>query len=666
MFHTACTKAATKKMEPMSYSHNAALSGGMSPVVYYSRILKLLDNNADIASFDHLVEEVRTEFNDPNFTEAFAADVVTASRLHDSFEQGRKRESEVVELYEAARHIAAQRDIGAMSLELCYRAKKFVKSGLSFLCLFDERTNEFYVHTSQGVISQEISILRIPKHNRISDHMQKKRALLFMGNYQNNIDSNKNDNFENVMRAEGIVTLLGIPLEASSGILGILFLADRYARTFTPQEVASLSSFATFATVIFENVKVLENHNRTLCTLAEENVALSCRARAVENSAVAFETLARLAALGTPLTELAEQIGVMSQSEICIVDERFEPVVGSLSSEVDKAVLSSAVRLSDKAGHSVVIEGSGGSTKRVAAIRSGPSRIGALISISATELSLEQVQIIERGVIIVGTVLLSLTRVAQSALGNVTDVLGILIRGASDPLELGGAKHMLSQHAIVWPITMLLVDPGELPPFEAASVVREILPGREHIVAEFKENVIIISNAINSETLAKRIAESFDDISIKRPNIVISNLVATAELIPSEYRVLRQSLKLLKNIGTHGRIIFAKSLSMYGALFDGKSADELRYFIRTSIGVVLDHDAKRKGHLAETMLAFLDSGKNMQKTGNMLDIHVNTVRQRLDLIGQIMPDWLELSRLLYIHVALRMQILLALGIGGDA
>ena len=47
--------------------------------------------------------------------------------------------------------------------------------------------------------------------------------------------------------------------------------------------------------------------------------------------------------------------------------------------------------------------------------------------------------------------------------------------------------------------------------------------------------------------------------------------------------------------------------------------------------------------------------KELQRAADMIEIHVNTMRQRLDAISAICPDWSEPNRGLELHMALRLH-----------
>ena len=56
---------------------------------------------------------------------------------------------------------------------------------------------------------------------------------------------------------------------------------------------------------------------------------------------------------------------------------------------------------------------------------------------------------------------------------------------------------------------------------------------------------------------------------------------------------------------------------------------------------------------------FLDLHQNARATAKALNVHVNTVHNRLETIGERIGDWQNSNRSLELHLALRLQALRA-------
>jgi DNA-binding PucR family transcriptional regulator len=85
-------------------------------------------------------------------------------------------------------------------------------------------------------------------------------------------------------------------------------------------------------------------------------------------------------------------------------------------------------------------------------------------------------------------------------------------------------------------------------------------------------------------------------------------------------------------------------------------------FVRSQIGALLDYDTRRGTQLVATLVAYFAAQLSPAHASQSLHVHVNTVTQRLDRIGQLLgQSWQEPDRALEIQVALRLHRLL-----GDA
>jgi DNA-binding PucR family transcriptional regulator len=135
---------------------------------------------------------------------------------------------------------------------------------------------------------------------------------------------------------------------------------------------------------------------------------------------------------------------------------------------------------------------------------------------------------------------------------------------------------------------------------------------------------------------------------------VLSRPVSGPAEIPALYATLRRALSVLGRIGVRDQIVVQNELAIYSALFETHDQASLSNFLDATIGPLLAHDRKRGSELASTLLAYFECNQNAKTTAQRLDIHVNTVRQRLAAIEALLGHWGQASRALEIHIALRL------------
>jgi sugar diacid utilization regulator len=138
---------------------------------------------------------------------------------------------------------------------------------------------------------------------------------------------------------------------------------------------------------------------------------------------------------------------------------------------------------------------------------------------------------------------------------------------------------------------------------------------------------------------------------------ILSKPIQWHGALPGVYGALRRGLSVLRRIGAKGRIIEQNQMALYSVLFESHDQESLKTFIDASIGPLVAYDQKRGTQIADTLLNYLDSNQNAKSTASNLGIHVNTVRQRLANVDELLGHWSSSSRVLEIHVALRLRSL---------
>ena len=109
-------------------------------------------------------------------------------------------------------------------------------------------------------------------------------------------------------------------------------------------------------------------------------------------------------------------------------------------------------------------------------------------------------------------------------------------------------------------------------------------------------------------------------------------------------------VEALLALGRRGDAATARDLGLVGMLLSDRK--DVPGFIRTAIGPLTDYDERKGTDLVRTVEAYLASGSNITRTGNVLHVHVNTVTQRLERVSQVLgEDWQLGQRALEIRIA---------------
>ncbi len=119
------------------------------------------------------------------------------------------------------------------------------------------------------------------------------------------------------------------------------------------------------------------------------------------------------------------------------------------------------------------------------------------------------------------------------------------------------------------------------------------------------------------------------------------------------YAEARESLDVGRALHSQGGCSQFNGLGAYRYLYTFAHADTLRDQYQEQISSIVEYDRRKRTNLLDTLEIYLECGGNIAKTSNHLDVHRNTLLQRLDRIQKLCSLDLE-------HVQVRFPLLLAL------
>ncbi|MEV0620151.1 GAF domain-containing protein [Nonomuraea sp. NPDC050404] len=187
----------------------------------------------------------------------------------------RRREHELGALFSSARELAEVRDGGVLLERLVQRAHEILGCDVTYLSEFDGETRELNVRTTVGAYSAEFCHLRVPARCGLASEIAEVRMARWVPRYSEYLADRRVADIDRAVELEGIVSILGVPMVSGQDVLGVLFVATREERSFTPDQIALLSALADHASVVLQTARTLrdlrdseEEARRTLDRLA--------------------------------------------------------------------------------------------------------------------------------------------------------------------------------------------------------------------------------------------------------------------------------------------------------------------------------------------------------------------------------------------------------------
>ena len=244
-----------------------------------------------------------------------AADIETLERaklvafgVREQLDGHRRREAELAALFQTASDLAALTSVDEVLAAIVRRARALLGRDTAYLCLNDEQRGDTYMRVTDGSVSAEFQAVRLPLGAGLGGLVAQQGIPIAAADYFHDERFKHTVTIDSAVHAEGLVSILGVPLKRGSQVIGVLFAADRHERAFSRDEVALLSSLAAHAAVALDNARLLAETRAALSGLEEANAALREQRGDIELAVLAHDRLAELVLRGGGVAEVAAEL----------------------------------------------------------------------------------------------------------------------------------------------------------------------------------------------------------------------------------------------------------------------------------------------------------------------------------------------------------------------
>jgi sugar diacid utilization regulator len=211
--------------------------------------------------------------------------------------------------------------------------------------------------------------------------------------------------------------------------------------------------------------------------------------------------------------------------------------------------------------------------------------------------------------------------------GNHTELQEMWYRGSLAGIDLGIAR------AMVWIAHEQPMDPAMLDRIRRE--VRLRAP-RSHVWAYRGEALAFWAAEEGALAIVRReVSELLRACGSLRLTAGISQVCLSANEHPGAVREARFAAQLALQRGP-GSVVAVDELGVYGVFAHIGSIDALRAAVEQSVGALRARDACDRSELVPTLRAYLEHDRRLAQTARCLHLHVNTLRYRLERIGEIL------------------------------
>jgi len=603
---------------------------------------------------------------------ALVEQVRMAMAVRNRLELLQQREQGLLAVVESAQDLSSRLDLDELLRAIVRRARALLGADLAWLSILDAGQGVFRVVVAEGSQATGTTAMVANRDRGVVSVVMSTLQPFTTPDYLHDKRFNHDARLDGIFREEGITALAGVPLVWEGEVIGLLFVADRYPRMHTAQNLAILSTLATHGAVALKNARDFGRVNAALRQAGEARAALEQHALDVQTAADAHEELTSLLARGASLATLCQSVAQRLGGSLLVLDEAAlvlsrgtavgyaGPGAPAYTPHGDhSAELAQALRQARQIGRSVPAFEADGEYCRVMAVIGGDGMLGAIALFHAGALSELAVRTLERSSSVIGIVLLSQERREAAQSRDAAALLRALLSPRQDePGELADRAERFGLN-LGQPLSLMLLEldgPGSA---YAARRLRQMAVLERCLIEDIDGMLVVLCGTPLAEDVRQVVAGWARREAGAGHRGVLSRPMSSPVALPGVYATLRRSLDVLARLGVQGQLIGQNELALYSALFETHDPASLDQFLNATIGPLLAHDRKRQAELAATLLCYFDCNQNAKTTAQRLDIHTNTVRQRLATVEDLLGHWGQAMRALEIHIALRLWSLRA-------
>lgn len=613
-------------------------------------LLELLVREASPVEFEGPLTAARSRGEAPEVIAELESARTLALRVRAILDQRRRREAELTALYETANDLAALRELDDVLWAIVHRARLLLNSDVAYLSLIDVEAGDTYMRVVDGISSAAFRNLRLPMGEGLGGLVAQTATPYASARYFEDTRFYKTKAINEAVHEEGLVSILGVPLVLGAKVIGVLFAADRSERPFDRDDVSLLVTLGTHAAIALDKARLLSETSAALGELNTASALLREHAEGLERASDAHDLFTNLVLRGGDVKDVAAAASEVLRGDLWVLDTEdrtLATTAGSLDSlSIDVPVMTEAARTAVRA------------VRRedwwAVCVTAGPESLGTLLLHSEHKLNEWDERTFERAALVTALLLLLRRSVAETESRIKGELLDDILDGRlSDIDNLRERARRIgadldARHSVV---VARSATGDRLRLVAAASFLAGQLRG---LATERQGAVVLLVPLDNPGEAARKVCTELTRALSAPVTAGASAAIERPEQVPAARREARRCLEALEALGRDGEGASAAELGFLGVLLGDRL--DVMPFVRRTIGPVLDYDHEHGTDLVDTLEAYFTNDRNLARTAEALQIHVNTVSQRLERITKLLDDgWQQHDRSLEVHIAQRLH-----------
>lgn len=613
-----------------------------SAVVDVEAALRRLLADADPAGFDEVLESAMSLRS-----ETVRLLRRLARRLADSV----RREELLRAVSAIAVDVTERRDVEGVLHEIVRRTRLLTGSDMAYIALNTADTT--YIRQSDGVRTEGYRTLRMPIGYGVLGRAATGREIVTTSDYLTDDALTHIDHIDELVRAEGVRSILAVPLTLGSLVHGALLIADRSSRTYPEATVDIVDTLSRHASVALDNARRFEEVTAALARLNARQDADEERMVDLHEVLDLDARLLEALLAGGDLELFARRVRELLGAGVALLDAEGMPLVEDSDGDDEDAPADSLLRLAGRVDPKAISAARGTGRPAVVAGVTVACALaeGELLGTVVVDRPLAERLLprLQRVAVFLGIILLLGRAERVDRRHRDRAVIEALVRGGRE-VELVRGEAIVRAMSRGTPYRLVTIETFDADVASLADALRDGTRQQEAVVALHGDHLCVLA----PDAAAARLAALLD-VESRGINAGWSPAVTDAERIPAAHRAAGLALRSLSALGARGRSAHGEQIGVVGLMAEALHRDPSLPSPLEAIRPLEEYDAAHGTELTATAWTFAESGRHVPGTAEALHVHANTVRQRLERIGTLLgDDWRSPSRFLDLHFALRM------------
>ncbi|MEV1025223.1 GAF domain-containing protein [Streptomyces sp. NPDC050264] len=616
--------------------------------------LELLDDHRSLDTLDALR---RRRLADGAAPDAVHSDADRAQRIHRQLVDRKRHGDELTVLNDLARRLTGLRDPREVLDEVAAQARRLLAVDIAYLMLV-QTDGRLRTEVVSGTFGTALQGIVLDRGICLAGEVLRTGRPLMSDDYLGDPAFSHIEAVDDAAASEHLGGLLAVPLLLGDDTIGVLCAAARERRHFVHREVELLSGLASHAAVAIANARLFEQNSRTLAELEQANATLRRTAESRQQANALRDRLTTLLIRGSGLTDLVEELSRSLGGALTVYDTDDAPIAGDRGLSLREATgCGSGSDIAASPTERLILRGPSGPLL-VAKISLATGYEGCVVNMRSGE---QEATEEAGGLLAVGATALALYIASQRSVAEAE----LRSRGefVSALLSADSEEHVIRRRAGVAGINLdrvVTVAVFERVDRDAGPVLRlaDRLSGRlDGWSAEHAGHVV----AFLPDVSPQAVKETLMDLSgsVLPTSVGLEDCVGGVRDVRRAYETARQTVLMLRALDRDGTCALSAELGPYRLLFSAGGRGEVRTFVDSTIGPILEHDRRHHTDLAATLTRFLAIGQNHTRAAADLHIHPNTLYRRLERVTALLgAGWRTSPRPLEVQIALDLHGLL--------